>query len=126
VLPVAAQLAGRRGHSKDGRLKPGREELKQERWRRVELPPLLRARLERLSRAIHRELELSDYCRLDYRLTPDGQLFFLRAEHSPRLTPRSFGRFASWSSIGFPRLIQQLCGLAWRRGPFRALSAGAS
>jgi D-alanine-D-alanine ligase len=96
------------------------------RWRRVELPRLLRARLERLSREIHRELELSDYSRLDYRLTPDGQLFFLRAEHRPRLTPRSFGRFASWNSIGFPRLLQRLCELAWRRGPLRAISGGAS
>lgn len=87
-----------------------------DRWRRAEVSSRVQFRLSRLSRAIQRRLELHDYCRINYRLTPTGQILFLSAEPQPELTSGSFGMMSSWASIDFQYLLKRICSLAVRRG----------
>jgi D-alanine-D-alanine ligase len=86
------------------------------RWRRADVSPALQFKLARLSRAIQRKLELRDYCRINYRLTPGKRILFLSAEAQPDLTPSSFGMMSSWASIDFQHLLKRICSLAVRRG----------
>lgn len=51
------------------------------------LPPELAERLTRLSRTVYRTLNVRDLGRIDYRLTPDGQVYFLEVNALPSLEP---------------------------------------
>jgi D-alanine-D-alanine ligase len=88
-------------------------------WTRAELPPRIRTRLVRLARAVHRELGLRDYGRVDFRLTPDEEIVFLGADAALPMPGDSLAAFALWSSIDYPELLRRICAFALRRQAVR-------
>src|ERR1044071_1910318 len=50
-----------------------------------DLPPAVLANLDKLSRRIYRALGLSGYARMDFRVTPQGQVYVLEANANPNL-----------------------------------------
>ncbi|MCC6317059.1 MAG: D-alanine--D-alanine ligase [Gemmatimonadaceae bacterium] len=80
-----------------------------------ELPPDVATRIGHLSKRIYRTLGLTGYARVDYRLGPDGQLWFLEANPNPELAEgEEFASAAQQHGIDYPELLQRIVGLGLR------------
>jgi D-alanine-D-alanine ligase len=76
------------------------------------LPANVEATIVRLSKRIYRILGLSGYARLDYRLSPDGQLWFLEANPNPEIAlGEEFASAAEQAGMQYPELLQRLLNL---------------
>jgi len=82
-----------------------------------------RARLSKNDRAvvddvavrIYKTLGIRDYGKIDLRLTPAGEAYFIEANPNPDLSPTGFGVMASWGGIAYRDLIARIVQLARRR-----------
>ncbi|RKY22415.1 MAG: D-alanine--D-alanine ligase [Planctomycetota bacterium] len=96
----------------------------QERWGMqaglaTDLPPDVERRIGKLTKRIYRILGLDGYARVDYRLSADGQLYFLEANPNCEIAEHEeFAEAAKHAGIAYPQLIQRLVNLGLRRaGP---------
>jgi D-alanine-D-alanine ligase len=111
VMPPLMLKVGRRGSGAPdfATTKVKNDAAYRTRWRiRYEVPDLPKALLARInaaSRQIFHALQLRDYARIDYRLTPDNELVFLEANPNPDLTPHTFGRNRCFAGVGYAELI---------------------
>ncbi len=81
-----------------------------------ELPDGVAGELERVSKRIYRMLSLEGYARIDYRLSPDGKLYFLEANPNPELANyEELASAAAESGIPYEMLIQRILSLGLRR-----------
>jgi len=83
----------------------------------VDLDPLVRGVLERLSRRIYRALHLSGYARMDFRLHADGRLYVLEANANPNLSAQEdFARSGASAGVDYEELLARIIsrGLAYR------------
>ncbi len=67
------------------------------------------------SRRIFHALRLRDYARLDFRLTPDGRLYFIEANPNPDLDPHALNRSGCFPGVSYSRLIAIIVEAARRR-----------
>jgi D-alanine-D-alanine ligase len=82
-----------------------------------DLAPAALASLDRLSRRIYRALGLSGYARMDFRVTPDNQVYALEANANPNLeAAEDFAESARAAGIRYPVLLERLMalGLSYR------------
>ena len=71
--------------------------------------------LQELALAAHRALKLGGYSRVDFRLSPEGDIFCLEANTLPGMTRTSLlPQAARAAGIDFPQLCERLCQLAWK------------
>ncbi len=86
------------------------------RIRRAEnIPPESQAQLECVSKRIYRILELTGYARIDFRLTPAGEVYFLDANPNPDICEQEeFASAARAAGIAYPALIQRIANLGMR------------
>lgn len=76
------------------------------------LPPPVLTRLDTLSRRIYRSLGLSGYARMDFRATPDGQVYVLEANANPNLeAAEDFAQSARATGISYEELLERLMAL---------------
>jgi D-alanine-D-alanine ligase len=74
-----------------------------------DLPPAMLARLDKLSRRIYRALGLSGYARMDFRVTPEGNIYVLEANANPNLeAEEDFAESARASGITYEDLLGRL------------------
>jgi len=85
------------------------------RYRNAKLGKSLLSKIAAASRKIFDALELRDYARLDFRLTPDDQLFFIEANPNPDLSPHAFGSNAGLVGVDHVSLILSIVADARRR-----------
>jgi D-alanine-D-alanine ligase len=85
------------------------------RYREAPLGADVLAAIEDASRRIFGALKLRDYARIDYRLTPDGTLYFLEANPNPDLTRHTFGRDRCFAGVRYPELIASIVDAALER-----------
>jgi D-alanine-D-alanine ligase len=77
-----------------------------------ELPPAVVARLDTLSRRIYRALGLSGCARMDFRVTPDGQVYVLEANANPNLeAEEDFAESARAAGVAYDDLLGRLMAL---------------
>jgi D-alanine-D-alanine ligase len=77
-----------------------------------ELPPAIVARLDTLSRRIYRALGLSGCARMDFRVTPDGQVYVLEANANPNLEAgEDFAQSAHAAGVAYDDLLDRLMAL---------------
>lgn len=84
----------------------------------TDLTPQLAKHIVKTSKRIYRLLMLDGYARIDYRLSPEGELYFLEANPNPEVAEsEEFAAAASAAGISYPELIQRMLnlGLARRR-----------
>jgi D-alanine-D-alanine ligase len=82
----------------------------------ADLPAALAAECARLSLLAHEALKLGGYSRVDFRLTPAGDLFCLEVNTLPGMTATSLlPQAARAVGIEFPELCERICRAA-RRG----------
>lgn len=88
------------------------------RWNIHARPAEIGARTKReLHRGIRRlwpVLQLRDYCRFDFRLTPEGELYFLEANPNPGFSPA--GRYDVWHEDTYATALNTMIHNAARRG----------
>lgn len=78
-----------------------------------DLAPGLVRRVRALARLIHERLGLDGYARLDLRLTPAGELFFIEANPNPMLAAdEDFAQSALRAGIRYPALVERILRLA--------------
>jgi D-alanine-D-alanine ligase len=88
----------------------------------ADLPAPLTAECRRLSLLAHEALKLGGYSRVDFRLTPAGELFCLEVNTLPGMTATSLMPQAARAvGIEFPELCERICRVA-RRSPAEDLS----
>jgi len=92
----------------------------QEKWginqKPAELSPELTRQFERVSKRIYRVLELDGYARIDYRLAPDGNFYFIEANPNPEIAKNDeFASSAEVAGIPYPELLQKLVTLGLSR-----------
>lgn len=81
-----------------------------------DLPDALRARIVRTTRHIAKILDLDGYNRIDYRLSPDGKLYFLEANPNPDIArSEEFASAAEEAGMPYPKLLQRLLDLGMKR-----------
>ncbi len=79
------------------------------------LPPEVERLLPHLSKRIYRLLELTGYARLDFRLTPDGRLYFLEANPNPEIARgEEFASAAKAAGMEYPELLERILSLGMR------------
>jgi D-alanine-D-alanine ligase len=73
--------------------------------------------LQELALTAHRALKLGGYSRVDFRLSPEGDIFCLEANTLPGMTRMSLlPQAAKAAGIEFPELCERLCHLACSPG----------
>ena len=88
----------------------------------ADLPGGIANECGRLSLLAHEALKLGGYSRVDFRLTPSGELFCLEVNTLPGMTATSLlPQAARASGMDFPELCEQICRVA-RRGRAEDLS----
>lgn len=88
----------------------------------ADLPEAVAAECGRLSLLAHEALKLGGYSRVDFRLTPAGELFCLEVNTLPGMTATSLlPQAARAGGIDFPELCERICRAA-RRGRGKDLS----
>jgi D-alanine-D-alanine ligase len=87
-----------------------------------DLPPVVLANLDKLSRRIYRTLGLSGYARMDFRVRPDGAVYVLEANANPNLeAAEDFAESARAAGVGYEELLEKIMGLgASYRAEWRA------
>jgi D-alanine-D-alanine ligase len=87
-----------------------------------DLPQEISAECGRLGLLAHEALKLGGYSRVDFRLTPEGELFCLEVNTLPGMTATSLmPQSARAVGIEFAELCERICRVA-RRGPIEELS----
>jgi D-alanine-D-alanine ligase len=87
----------------------------------ADLPEGLAERIGKLSRRIYRILCLSGYARIDFRLSPEGKLYFLEANPNPQLAfGEDFAESVEVGGVGYEDLMQRILRLALQYRPARA------
>ena len=82
-----------------------------------DLPPAVLSRLDKLSRRIYRALGLSGYARMDFRVTPSGEVYVLEANANPNLeAAEDFAESARAAGVPYDELLERLMalGLSYR------------
>lgn len=85
-------------------------------WRPAKLGKPAMQTIAKTSRAIFHALQLRDYARIDYRLTPDGRIVFLEANPNPDLHPHSMGRNLCFAGVKHDEVVRRIVAAARRRG----------
>jgi D-alanine-D-alanine ligase len=83
------------------------------------LPDGVAERITRYCKKAYKELGLSGYARMDFRLTEDGRLYLLEPNPNPDLNKEEdFARAAKAAGVEYPDLIQRIVnlGLRYREG----------
>lgn len=81
----------------------------------ADLPAAVAAECQRLALAAHRALKLRGYSRVDFRLTPGGEIVCLEVNTLPGMTATSLlPQSAAAVGITFPDLCERICRLALR------------
>lgn len=82
------------------------------------IPEQVARDVQRLGLAAHRALKLRGYSRVDFRLTPAGELYCLEANTLPGMTATSLlPQSAAAMGIGFGELCERICEEAVSRRP---------
>jgi len=80
----------------------------------------LARQLQEYALMAHRALKLGGYSRVDFRVSPDGDIFCLEANSLPGMTRTSlFPQAAQAAGIAFPELCERICRLARNNGAAR-------
>ena len=88
--------------------------------RPAELDPVLKNRLERLSKRVYRILGLSGYARIDYRLTEDGRIYVLEVNPNPQIAHNEdFADSAEHSGASYEALLQKIITLGMSYEPIK-------
>jgi D-alanine-D-alanine ligase len=77
------------------------------------LEPAVARQVQELALRAHRALKLGGYSRVDFRLTPSGDIFCLEANNLPGMTRTSlFPQAARAAGMEYPEMCEQICRLA--------------
>ena len=80
------------------------------------LGPAQAKKVSNLARKAYRILGLGGYARIDFRMGPDGSVFFLEANPNPQLAyGEDFAESAEKAGIGYESLVQRILNLALNR-----------
>ena len=84
----------------------------------LDLPDEVSRRIERVSKRIYRALELSGYARIDFRLHPDGELYFLEANPNPDIArDAEYASSAEPAGMTYEDLLQRILSIGLQRAP---------
>jgi len=79
----------------------------------AKIDTLLARQLQEYAVMAHRALKLSGYSRIDFRVSPEGDIFCLEANSLPGMTRTSlFPQAAQAAGIHFPELCERIASLA--------------
>ena len=82
----------------------------------ADLSPALAAHIVRTTKRIYRILQIDGYARIDYRLGPTGELYFLEANPNPEIAEREeFSSAAQAAGFSYPELLQKIVRLGLTR-----------
>ena len=85
-----------------------------------DLTPEKEAEIAKVSRRIYRLLGLSGYARIDFRLTPEGSVYFLEANPNPDIAiDEEFASAAEATGCEYPQLMEKIVAYGLKAGRLR-------
>jgi len=84
-------------------------------YRRARLSGAQMREVRSVSRRIFEALKLRDYARLDFRLTPEGAIYFIEANPNPDLDPYALNRSGCFAGVPYAKLVRTIVESARRR-----------
>ena len=85
-----------------------------------DLPEGMAGKIQKLSRRIYRHLCMSGYARIDFRLSPDGELYFLEANPNPQLSfGEDFAESVEKGGVDYEGLLQRILRLGLQYRPVK-------
>ena len=77
----------------------------------------LRIKMEDTAKKIYEILECRDFARIDFRLSEDGELYFIEINPLPGLAPgySDYPMIAEFNGMGYSDLIKRILGAALKR-----------
>ncbi|UCF76458.1 MAG: ATP-grasp domain-containing protein [Betaproteobacteria bacterium] len=84
-------------------------------YRRARLSAAQMREVRNVSRRIFKALKLRDYARLDFRLTPEGVIYFIEANPNPDLDPYALNRSGCFVGVPYARLVRTIVESARKR-----------
>ncbi len=86
----------------------------------VDLPPALEDHILETCKTIYRLLNLSGYARIDLRLTPSGEIYFLEANPNPQIARgEDFAESAAHVGLSYEALLHKILTLGLSYHPLR-------
>jgi D-alanine-D-alanine ligase len=80
------------------------------------LPAAVESRIAPITKRIYRTLELDGYARIDYRLSDQGELFFLEANPNPEIAQaEEFAQAATHAGLPYAELLERILRLGRQR-----------
>jgi len=87
--------------------------------RAAKLDLKLKRELETVSKTIYKALRLSGYARIDYRLTPEGEIYLIEANPNPFIAKdEDFAASAKHKGLSYTKLINKILRLGLSYKPF--------
>lgn len=92
-----------------------------EKMARADLPSSVIEKLVDFSKTVFRATECRDYARMDFRVSPNGEIFLLEVNYNPGIGPNTHGlnntltKMASFTGRGFEDLIEEVILIAASR-----------
>jgi D-alanine-D-alanine ligase len=82
-----------------------------------ELPDGINERMKRDAEKIYRSLGCLDFARVDFRLSPDNEVYFIEVNPLPGLAPgySDFPMLAAFNGVGYGKLVRMVLSCALRR-----------
>jgi len=81
-----------------------------------DLAPELYSRIQRTAKRVYRALDLDGYARIDFRLSPDGILYFIEANPNPEIAKnQEFATAAQHDGLAYTDLLHRILALGISR-----------
>ncbi|HXV09501.1 MAG TPA: ATP-grasp domain-containing protein [Burkholderiales bacterium] len=77
-------------------------------YRRARLSRAQMRQVRSVSRRIFEALKLRDYARLDFRITPEGAIYFIEANPNPDLDPHALNRSGCFAGVPYAKLVKTI------------------
>jgi D-alanine-D-alanine ligase len=85
----------------------------------AKLSPVLKKKFQKITREIYTALKLSGYARIDYRLTPDEEIYLLEANPNPFLaSDEDLAASAKYDGIEYSELLEMIIRYGSNYNPF--------
>jgi D-alanine-D-alanine ligase len=90
-----------------------------------DLPPPVRAKIERIAKRVYRTLDMDGYARIDFRLSADNVPYYIEANPNPEIAKEEeFAQSAAHAKLSYRKLLTRILQLGLARARMQGIGEG--